>query len=234
MAITIASLTSGNDPDNLSAYSTASVSPAANKLILFAIIASSSTAAALEVPSVAGCNLTWVEVASQGVQFSGPSPRGWFSLFRAMGGSPTTGAVTATYTTGRTSCAWSMVEVDGIDLSGTNGSGAIAQSATNFVAADTVLTVTLAAFENANNATFAGFAVYDNDIVTHTFTPGTGFTEIHDTGAQASSITTEWRADNDTTATITADSSESIGGIAIELRAASTPPIMLVLPYIVW
>ena len=50
-----------------------------------------------------------------------------------------------------------LLEFDGMDTSGTNGSGAIVQSATNKVTSANALTVTLSAFGSSNNRPVAFF-----------------------------------------------------------------------------
>jgi hypothetical protein len=50
------------------------------------------------------------------------------------------------------------MEFTGIDTSGTNGTGAVVQSAADSATSTTELTLELAAFGSPNNATFAAFA----------------------------------------------------------------------------
>lgn len=229
MAIGVSALTLGSSSTNTTTYNTASITPTANRLVLLAIeMARSGTAAPPAVFTVTGNGLTWVEVAKVGVGFSsGANYNGQVSLFRAMGASPSAGAVQIVTDATATSMAWSIVEFSGIDTSGTNGSGAIVQSVTNRNDSVTTVTATLGTFSNANNATYGAFGAGDGGGVPRTWTPGTGFTELHDTGAEFASIGTMWQAANDTTVDSTASASTNIGAIAVEIAAA---PVALAPP----
>jgi hypothetical protein len=170
--------------------------------------------------SVTGNGLTWVEVAKVGVALnSGSNYNAQLSLYRAMGASPSAGAITINVGFNCVSCAWSLIEFSGIDTSGTNGSGAIVQSVTNTASTVTSITGTLSAFSSAGNATYGAFGASDSGGVPRTFTAGTGYTEIHDTGSTFSAVFTEFRSDNDTTVDATASASTNIGVIAVEIKA---------------
>lgn len=228
MAIAVTGLTSGSNNAAVTTYTTASVTPTANRLQLLAVANAWSGSARTPgaITSVTGNGLTWVYVGSAGVGFSsGSTYLGQISLYRAMGASPTTGAITITLPASGASCAWSLVEVDGVDTTGTSGSGAVVQSASNQNnTTGSTLTVTLgSAFGSASNGTYACFSAGDGGGVARTFTPEAGWTETHDTGVAFSYVTSMWRADNDTTASTTASSTAtSLGGIVIEIKAAGT------------
>lgn len=221
----LATADSGTGDYATSSFTTTSQSPGADRLQLLAL--SYSWAAARASPAtitVTGCNLTWVQIASRA--FWPDSTNFWNAvyIFRALGASPTTGQLTVSAgSVDIWSWAYSWVECTGMDTSGTNGSGAIVQSASN-AATGLSLTVTLAAFASANNATYGAFGSGNDfgNIVTHT--PGTGFTELHDTYAEFCGLGTQWRNDNDTSVDHTISNpagSEFIGGIAIEIADAA-------------
>lgn len=223
-AVTQAALTSGADAVNATSRVTASVAPTANRLQLLAIHAdwavSQATSPAL---TITGNGLTWVLIAARNF---GPDGANWWDtlyLYRAMGTSPSAGTITINAgAITMDSTAWALSEFGGVPVSGTNGSEAVVQNATNFATTASNLTVTLAAFNNVNNPTYCCFGASDADQVPRTFTPGTGFIEIHDIGAQYAAIGTQWRTDSDTSADTTASAvSSSIAGIAIEIRAAT-------------
>lgn len=221
MAISTTLLTSGSSGTDAASYTTASVTPTANRLQLLAVEVARYTAGPPGAWTVTGNGLTWVEVARVGIETNGANYNASLSLFRAMGPAPTAGAITINLNgTTAVSCAWSLVECAGVDTSGTNGSGAIVQAASANVNANTALTVTLGAFSSVNNATFACFGASDAAGTPRTYTAGTGFTEIADTGVQYSSVTSMFRADNDTTANTTTSASTNIAGIAVELKAS--------------
>ena len=220
MAITVALLTSGSSATDDTAYLTDSILPTANRLIIAAAASRVSTSPP-EICTLSGTGLTWVEAGT--VTGTGASTRR-ITLFRSMGAAPSSGALTIDFA-GNTQigCAWSVVEFAGIDTSGTNGSGAVVQTATNNVAAATSLTVTLAAFSSADNATYGSFFCGTNEDQT----VGTGFSELHDLGTTAEPLRvfTEWLAGNDTTVDESSATSTGRGGVAIEIKAAAAAAV---------
>lgn len=222
--ISRANLVTNSSTTDAASYNTASISPGANKLILATVVSRTGITADPNQPTLSGNGLTWVAIAS--VVFDNTSSsRRRVTLFRAMGASPSTGAVTIDFGgQTQTACDWNIEEVSGMDTSGTNGSGAIVQSATNFDNATgtpvSTLTVTLSAFSNTNNATFGAFG-YGG---TGTSTAGSGFTKLGDVmdGETSIRLTTEFRSDNDTSVDISYSAAGEIGGIAIEIKAAGT------------
>lgn len=217
MAITLNTLTSHGDSADANSYTTASsFTPGANRLVLAFVENSKGSTA--NTPTVTGNSLTWVQVAT--VAFSTGSRRR-LTLFRAMGASPTNGALTADFAgVNQTSIAISVFELDGVDTSGTNGSGAVVQNATNTGEAVSSVTATLAAFGSASNGAVAGVGATANVGITH----DTGWSEIHDITSvtlPATALETQWIATNDTTASGTMVSgTASMGIIAIEIKAA--------------
>lgn len=164
MAITVTHLTSGGSTTNAKSYDTASITPTANRLVL-AFVSLGDAAENAGLPDgLSGCGLTWVEVDRRDDWTTGTYRT--TAVYRAMGASPTTGAVTIDMTVSdlqQNACVWSIFEVAGVDTSGTNGSGAIVQSVDNAGAAASSLTVTLAAFASSNNRHFAGFSADLNE-----------------------------------------------------------------------
>lgn len=216
MAVTAALLTEGESSVDATSYVTASITPGANRLILAAVANTRATIPA--APTLSGNGLTWVEV----VTFDYPAVATVrVSLFRAMGAAPSAGAVTIDLDVlTHTGCHWAILEFDGVDTGGTNGSAAVVQNAINEVdAGATSLTVTLAAFGSADNATFGMFQHSRNEGKT----PGAGFTELSDNfhATPGSGMETEWRADNDTSVDASWVNLAGAGGIAIEIKAAA-------------
>jgi len=139
-----------------------------------------------------------------------------------MGSTPITGPITISTGVLTTSCVWSVVEFNGIDTSGTDGSGAIVQSSSSFADTTNTLSVSLNANGNPSNGVFAAFGAAGNAGAAGviTFTPSAGFTEIDDTGVEWANIETMWRSDNSTSAATTTNVvADGIGGIAIEIKA---------------
>lgn len=218
MAVTVASLTSGNNDVAHTSTSTASITPAANKLIVAAIGCYRSLGTAVQ-PTLSGNGLTWVAINSQTVATGGDSLR--VTVFRSMGAAPSTGVITINY--GGVTHAfstWSVVEFDGVDTSGTNGSGAVVQSAVGSGTSTTAL-ATLAAFGSASNATY-GASQWNGGPVTE----GAGFTELHEPRAFATySLETEWKNSADTTvdATRALGTQWALVGVEIKEFVAVSP-----------
>lgn len=220
MTITQNTLTSHGDSADANSYTTASsFTPGANRLVLAFVENSKGSTA--DTPTVSGNSLTWVQVTT--VTFSTGNRRR-LTLFRAMGASPTNGALTADFAgVNQTSIAISVFEFDGVDTSGTNGSGAIVQAPTPVTgAAVSSVSITLAAFGSASNGASAGVGATANVGITH----DTGWNEIHDITSvtvPATALETQWIATNDTTASGTMVSGTAdMGIIAIEVKAAAT------------
>lgn len=229
MAISAANLTNNGSDTDATSYATASVSPTANLLELLAVH-NGDAATPPPTPTVTGCNLTWVQVAT--VLFGDDlAVHRRLTLFRAMGASPTTGALTIDFA-GATEagCAWSLDEFTNADTSGTNGSGAIVQSPTNKSATSGVssLTVTLSTYGDATNR---GYSVFCH-VTSEATTPRTNWTELADKSGLVSPNTgleTQWSnvAADEATASASWATSSRCGGIAVEIKAAIAGQIAL-------
>ena len=212
MAIVGSHLTTNNvasgDP-----HTTASITPTGNSLVL-AFIRIGATG--ITVSSVTGNSLTWVQVTTL------DDGNNAIFVFRALGASPTTGAVTIDLSAAAI-CAWSIVEFSGVTTSGTNGSGAVVQSATNVNVSTTSLTVTLGAFSDAGNATTGGF--YYASATLRTMTEGTGFTVLGNVSTDTiGGIISEWKATNDTSVDASISGTATfMMGVALEITDVSPP-----------
>jgi hypothetical protein len=223
MAIAGSNLTTNSNVTPAASYNTASISPGSNRLILAAVLASDDAAATPPTLTLSGNGLTWVQVRRYVIDSETS-----FSLFRAMGASPSSGAVTiSSDVTTFHSALWTISEYDGVDTGGTNGSAAVGNTADNAGASVTGLTVTLPAFGSANNGTYGAFIFFDGS--SYNIDPGSGFTENAENtlalgGAYYVVIQSEWKASNDTGVDANANPSitlDSAYGIAIEIVAAS-------------
>lgn len=221
-AVACTVLTQSQDTTNSTSFSTAAITPGANRLILLATMATRNIATGctgIESGTPSGNGLTWVSVNSKCFSDAG-APTQIVQLHRSMGASPSTGAISWTYGTTRINSSWAVIECSGTDTSGTNGSGAVVQSATDLIEPGTSLTVTLAAFGSANNATLGVFGIGDNIAVT----PGSGFSELAEQlvsdGGLDTGLQVEWLVSNDTTVDASWTSIDA-GGIAIEIKAAA-------------
>ena len=208
MPVTATHIVTLHDGVARTSYTTASITPSANQLVLAFIFNRAATGSVNTVPTLSGNGLTWVEIANVQSSFAGQTA----SLFRALG-SPSAGVVTIDFNAvSQDRCGWSINEFNNVDRTGTNGSGAVVQSVTGLNEADNSgITLTLAAFSSVNNATYGGVRSG------LTATPGTGFTEL---GEDVNGVEeTEWRNDNDTSVdwTWTNNTGDALA-IAIEIK----------------
>jgi len=219
MALIDSTLLTANGSDtNGATFTTASVTPSINKIILVSVYARLNDNAS-DPDSVVfnGTGLTFELVLGHTHTEVGGDRN--HSVWRALGTSITGGTITITYPSSRTNCSWTVSEHDNVDTSGTNGSGAVIQSAfAETVGNSNSLTVTLAAFADTANATYGGFHSGENG----TFTEGTGFSIIGQfDGGEAYATCAEFKNTNDTSVDITKDGATGrMIGIALELAAA--------------
>lgn len=213
LTVGVSLLTGDSSTADATSFATASVSPGSNRAIYAAVLGSSS--AGDTTPTCTGNGLTWV--AEKSVLVSATSNRR-LTVFRSMGASPTTGAITFSWgATTQLSACWAVIECSNANTSGTNASGATRQSTSNTVAAGTSLTGTLTALDHANNVHlyFVGLSVGT------AVTPDADFTELHDDGEAGAAIRLEaqW-ADNETGCTATFSSADA-GCVSIEVKSGT-------------
>ena len=227
-AISATELTAGGAAgSNITSATTNSIAPGANRLIL-AWIVNHDNNTPIVPTTVSGNGLTWTSVTGASWNFSGGKNHDQMTLYRAMGASPTAGSVTIFYSQAQQSISWSIVEFSGVDTSGTNGSGAVVQTATatDDAAGPSGLTITLPSAIGSGNATAGGFG--NAGAAAASISPGAGYTaflEIYLSGPQ-SDLRAEWRADGSATVNATQSGSFPMGGIAVEIRAAGAAPAL--------
>ena len=214
MAIAASLLIASGLATAATSFTTASISPTANKLILLAV--GSANVASNNAPTVTGAGMTWTQVATS----IDSATRRRVTLFRALSASPGSGALTIDFAgTTHNNCQWSVIEFSGIDTGGTNGANAIVQSVTNTSTGGTSATVTLAAFGAAGNATFGALRQANGTGIS----PGSGFAELHET-VFTGTLESEFRNDNDTSVDWTWSGSSIWNALAVEIKAGTTPP----------
>lgn len=226
MAVSATNLTNGEKNSSQSSASTASITPTSNSLVLLACMCRNGASTNPTTPSISGNGLTWELINSCLFDNDSTSRRKIF-LFRAMGASPSAGAVTITWGETETNSVWSIDQFTGVDTSGSNGSGAIVQSAIKAVVdLDTPVNpvdVTLSAFGDATNN--AVYGVASEEDVGVGFTVDTGYTQLaypHST----TSLFTQWKIGQDTTVSANMNGSYAgVGGIAVEIKAAATSTV---------
>ena len=207
--ISATGLTSDRSSTSATSYVTASISPGGSRLIL-AWVANRSAPEAGSTPTLSGNGITWIEVATVSLLSGTTSYR--TTLFRGMVASPSTGAVTIDFGVDtQQACGWAIGEWNGVDTSGTNGSGAIVQSGTvSNAAANTGMTVTLAAFGHALNGVAYGVNI--------NLTVEAGYTLLYNQ-AISQTIGTEYKHSADTSPSATWTSQALTCAVAAEIRA---------------
>jgi len=169
--VTVANLTSGHSETSQSSYTTASISPSANKLVIVTV-ETRLTGATAPTPTVSGAGGTWTQIATNASADGGRR----ITMLRDLSASPGSGVLTISYGgTNVDSNAWSVDQFTGTDTSGTHGSGAIVQNQFNTATGtQTGITTTLSALGSSNNMAYG--AVRWSDGIT--VTKGSNFTEL--------------------------------------------------------
>lgn len=213
MAIAATLLTSANSSTDANTYTTASISPAANSLLLVFVWSSHATTAPDNV--VTGLSLTWTQRA---VTTNSTASRKLTCITAQCGASPGSGALTIT-STASIGDAWAVIQITGHDTT-----TPVVQAPTSPTNTTSALTgsITLAAAGNANNRPFAAFGHRAQTATT----PRTNWTELSDDLSDASApiagFETQWRSDAfETTASATWTTSSQWSGIAVEIAAST-------------
>ena len=133
------------------------------------------------------------------------------AVFRALGASPTTGAITCNFSVTSTGYIWQIYDISGVDTSGTNGSGAVVQSVAA-TASGSIPTATLATFSSSSNGT-VGF-IYEAGSG-GAISAASGFTLI--AGPNTTNVG-EWRTTNSTAVTFTEASPRFLGRSSSALK----------------
>lgn len=222
-----ANLTSGVTTATQTAFSTASITPTANACVLLSFGSrdgANPVGGPADPTSIAGNGLTWVKVVSRssGLVDATSNASGRIWVYRAMGASPTAGAITITWAAAQTHASWDVTEYTGVDTSGTNCSGAIVQSAGNNSAAQgsqaSPATVTMGSAPSSASNTTHAFTRYAVNVA---MTPGTGYTQLSQNGSVGDG--TRYMAENNLNSqTATANNGGAAIWIilAVEVKAA--------------
>ncbi len=208
------SLTSGFDATDGSEFTTESISPTANRLVLASVISMRSPSA--QAPTLVGNGLTWVQVSTS----IGEGGTRRLTVFRGMG-TPSAGTVVISTGPSHLGMIWSITEFENVDTGGVDGADAVVQSvALDAAAQSSPFAITLAPFGDVNNATFGAFGLSAEV----TMVEGAGFTELHEldmgTEAPLTTLQTEWKDENDTSVDVTYSGDQDMFGVAIEIKAA--------------
>lgn len=204
-------LTSGSNETNQASYNTDSISPGSNRLVLL-FVYSELGAGTPVTPTASGNGLTWVEVNTEVVNTTAK-----MTLFRAMGASPSGGAITISFgAESQSRCLWQVTEFSEVVTTGSNGADAVVQVADNEATTGTSLTVTLSTFAKSDNATYG--AIFKAGV--ETIDAGSGFTELNEETANGVLGTqTQWKSSADTSVDWSwATTATRVGAMAVEIN----------------
>lgn len=211
-------LTANGSTTGATSYTTASVSPSANALVLLSVVA--SKAATMIAPTVTGNGLTWQLVDNTG-EFTAGAGVAALYVFRAMGAAPSAGTIVIDFAgVNQTGCVWSVNQFTRADATGTHGAGAIVQSVDGTAATVITINSTLAAFESSKNVNFTAVSI--GSVAAGTVTPDAQFAELSDNviASPDLALETEW-ALAETTCDPTFTSAAGVGIVSIEIKAAT-------------
>lgn len=215
--------TSGMDPVDKSSYTTASVTiGGGDKVALVSVL--TINASSPNAPSLSGpTGVDWA--VAHDFFFDQVSTFRRLTVFAGTAVSEATGTITIDYAgQNQATVLWSVVEASEVNTATSKG---VVQSAEN-QAGGTVLTVTLP--NSIRDPVDLDVGVFANGSNT-TFTPGSGFLELHDLNASPETadgtLHVAWKIAG---ADITVDATSAItdpdlAGIALELLSTSAPPL---------
>lgn len=222
MALALTHLTSAGDDANATSYTTASVSPAANSLVVIGIVGAVS--ATPPTPTVTGFTVTFTAVQSSAFDTAG-TQRTLFTFYGQMGASPGSGTIGISFgATTMSGCTWSVVQVTGHNTTTPtrfpveSHSTGTSQSATLGALGDTA-DVALAFVGSDESVTFTGANGFT--ILGQATSPG---------GAPVQAIGSLWKLNATNPATTsTGTAGQQWGMAAVELVVAGTytPPMGL-------
>jgi cell wall assembly regulator SMI1 len=206
-----------------SSFAFAPITASNSKLYLVFLSTSTGTAPAPSATSVSGAGLTFTEIGGPGgVLYSGSIGLRRIQAWRALSSSGGTGSIAINLSGTSTSLDAVLLEFSGVDTSGTNGSGAVAQSATAKVSSVTSISVALTPFSHPDNRPVAFFNHRVDEATTHE----AGYTELDDAThtAPLAGAECEWHAGAaENTPSASWATAAAAGGFAIEIRAGAGP-----------
>jgi hypothetical protein len=218
VAIAFSSLTDNSSASDATTYATASVTLTANRLYLL-FVSHRTTTGPVTAATATSTGATWVAIDSQGFNNDDGTGLNRITVLRTMVGSDQTGAITIAFG-GQTQlgAAWAVIEVTGMDTSGTNGSGAIVTSNKNLSTGVLTLTLTFAALSASANRPIAGFGSINSNAANQS----TDWTQLAERIGDTAYLCVAWNdSDADTTVVSTISSNSDHGGVGIEIKAAA-------------
>ena len=203
-------LTTGSSLTDTTSYTTASISPTANRLYIASVFTVDNSGGP-DIPTLTGNGLTWEVIRSDNRSQLRQT------IFRASSTTtPTAGTLAIACASAQDRASWGIIEFENADL-GSNGADAIVQTAYNAGNPVTSLTVTLAAFGHTDNATYGSVFMLAND--SNVVSVGSGFTQINNFTGESNSHQSQWKNSNDTSVDWAWNAGASVGGIGMEIQA---------------
>lgn len=216
MAIAPTLLTSNAVTTNATSYTTASISPTANRLLLAFFLNCDETAAPLDA-AISGLGLTWFGAGAQNFNSIATPRKRVKAYFAITGASPGSGTITFNLSAQtHEGASWAIAEVENTDLI-----DPLVQVGGNANDNSKFFSVSLATFADpVNNATFGWFGWDD----TSTFSPTAPFVELFEGGNTLPNFRSVlvWRLGNALQHGSLSGSPRQYGGIAFEVRAPTT------------
>lgn len=205
--ITVNHLATAGDSGNLSTYTTTSIAPAANRLVLVFGVTSGTNPA--PVGTVSGLGLTWIPYNDN----AGAKTQ-WVAYAVTGSSAPTPGTLSISHGAAQTGLAYSIVEIGGYDAASpvlqterARGTG-------------TGATITLPSpISTPTNATVAMFW----NSIAEAITPVGSYVELGEAThtAPTTQIQTQWLLPGTTTPSATWPTSAMGGGLAVEVKSGT-------------
>lgn len=221
MAVSFTNLDKNSIAVAASSFPTGSVTPVANNGVFLSFCPRlASGNGPLAATGVSGCNLTWTNVQSVNWgSFQGTATATRQEIWFGAGASPTTGAITMSFSTSPTTIQWAVDQSSGAASSFATAVGTIGVATA--LATATPATVTMPAFLHASSGTYGAMFVDHSGGSTGS---GPGMTELGFGSGVLPSMETEFAAGNIATvqATFTlAAANWSIMGVEVMVPGAA-------------
>lgn len=215
MPIGVTHHTTTIDDTTKSSYSTASITPAAIRLLIACWEIARGSSTNPSDPTVSGNGLTWSQIDAHLWITTGTVRRKLWIFAADTGAAPSAGAITFDHGASHLGARWSVFELSGTDLANSTLASLFVQKVKTAAdpAAATSLSLALAAAGNSNNRPF----LFNRHQAAEGTTPRANWTEIGEVGSGAES---QWRSDAfETTASASWATSSPYAGIAFEIKA---------------
>ena len=208
MALAISNLTSGR-PNNVSSFTTNSISPPNGSIVLIAIGSRIDGGTGGNIPTISsGLSLTWTQLATQNDPGGGQGVR--MTIYWALVSGSPTGAISVSFGgQTQTDSNYSIEQITGANIGGA-GANAFGTPVGGNTASGGSQSLSLAAFKNAKDIAYGAFYNAGGGA-----TVGSGFTQLVNVAGNGQMMT-EYKV-NSTTVNYSYTGSNDSAGIAVEL-----------------